>query len=119
MGYKYQLTPDKVDEYELKKRLWKALITVNILEGLRFYVSFACSFAFGELKLLEGSAKIISFIARDESQHLAVSQRIINNYKDVENDKVMLKVIKDTEKEVYKMYDDAVASEKQWATYLF
>jgi ribonucleoside-diphosphate reductase beta chain len=119
MGYKYQLTPDKVDMYELKKRLWKALVTVNILEGLRFYVSFACSFAFGELKLLEGSAKIISFIARDESQHLAVSQRIINNYKDVENDKVMLKVIKDTEKEVYKMYDDAVISEKQWATYLF
>ena len=119
MGYKYHLTPDKVDMYELKTRLWKALITVNILEGLRFYVSFACSFAFGELKLLEGSAKIISFIARDESQHLAVSQRIINNYKDVENDKMMLKIIKDTDKEVYKMYDDAVASEKQWATYLF
>ena len=119
IGYKYQLTPDKVDMYELKKRLWKALITVNILEGLRFYVSFACSFAFGELKLLEGSAKIISLIARDESQHLAVSQRIINNYKEVENDKVMLKVIKDTDAEVYKMYDDAVNSEKQWATYLF
>jgi ribonucleotide reductase beta subunit family protein with ferritin-like domain len=119
MGYKYQLTPDKIDMYELKKRLWKALITVNILEGLRFYVSFACSFAFGELKLLEGSAKIISLIARDESQHLAVSQRIINNYKEIENDKVMLKVIKDTEIEVYKMYDDAVKSEKQWATYLF
>lgn len=119
MGYKYQLTPDKVDIYELKKRLWKALITVNILEGLRFYVSFACSFAFGELKLLEGSAKIISLIARDESQHLAVSQRIINNYKEIENDKVMLKVIKDTDAEVYKMYDDAVNSEKQWATYLF
>lgn len=119
MGYKYQLTPDKVDIYELKKRLWKALITVNILEGLRFYVSFACSFAFGELKLLEGSAKIISLIARDESQHLAVSQRIINNYKEIENDKIMLKVIKDTDAEVYKMYDDAVNSEKQWATYLF
>ena len=95
------------------------MITVNILEGLRFYVSFACSFAFGELKLLEGSAKIISFIARDESQHLAVSQRIINNYRDIERDKVMDKVIKDTEKEVYQMYDDAVGEEKRWATYLF
>ena len=87
LGYKYKLNPDKVDEYELKKKLYLALITVNILEGLRFYVSFACSFAFGELKKLEGSAKIISFIARDESQHLAMSQRIINNWKDFEKDK--------------------------------
>ena len=118
-GHRWHLDKSKVDEYELKKKLWKALVTVNILEGLRFYVSFACSFAFGELKLLEGSAKIISFIARDESQHLAVSQRIINNYRDIERDKVMDKVIKDTEKEVYTMYDDAVQQEKRWATYLF
>jgi len=118
-GHRWHLDKTKVDEYDLKKKLWKALVTVNILEGLRFYVSFACSFAFGELKLLEGSAKIISFIARDESQHLAVSQRIINNYRDVENDKVMNKVIKDTEDDVYKMYDEAVQEEKRWATYLF
>jgi ribonucleoside-diphosphate reductase beta chain len=95
------------------------MVSVNILEGLRFYVSFACSFAFGELKKLEGSAKIISFIARDESQHLAMSQRIINNWKDYENDKDFLKIIKETEKEVYKMYDEAVQEEKRWATYLF
>ena len=118
-GHKWHLDKSKVDEYELKKKLWKALVTVNILEGLRFYVSFACSFAFGELKLLEGSAKIISFIARDESQHLAVSQRIINNYRDIERDKIMDKVIRDTEKEVYHMYDEAVQQEKRWATYLF
>ncbi len=86
---KWHLDKDKVDLYELKKKLWLAMVTVNILEGLRFYVSFACSFAFGERKKLEGSAKIISFIARDESQHLAMSQRIINNYKDIEKDKVM------------------------------
>ena len=119
MGYQWTLTPDKVDLYELKKKLYLAMVSVNILEGLRFYVSFACSFAFGELKLLEGSAKIISFIARDESQHLAVSQRIINNYRDIERDKIMDKVIKDTEKEVYAMYDEAVQQEKRWATYLF
>ena len=95
------------------------MVTVNILEGLRFYVSFACSFAFGELKKLEGSAKIISFIARDESQHLAMSQRIINNWKDFEKDKDFLKIIKETEKDVYKMYDEAVQEEKRWATYLF
>ena len=119
LGYKYKMDPKSVDEYELKKALWLALVTVNILEGLRFYVSFACSFAFGELKLMEGSAKILSLIARDESQHLAVSQRIINNYKNYEKDKVMDKVIKDTEEEVYKLYDEAVQEEKRWATYLF
>ena len=109
----------KVDMYELKKKLYLAMVSVNILEGLRFYVSFACSFAFGELKKLEGSAKIISFIARDESQHLAMSQRVINNWKDYENDKDFLKIIKETEKEVYNMYDEAVQEEKRWATYLF
>tara|TARA_Y100001937_G_scaffold49337_1_gene68750 strand:+ start:6736 stop:7839 length:1104 start_codon:yes stop_codon:yes gene_type:complete len=119
LGYQWTITPNKVDMYELKKRLWLALVTVNILEGLRFYVSFACSFAFGELKKLEGSAKIISFIARDESQHFAMSQQILNNYRERENDKVMSQVIKDTEQEVYKMFDDAVAEEKRWATYLF
>jgi len=119
MGYKWHLNPDKVDMYELKKKLYLAMVSVNILEGLRFYVSFACSFAFGELKLLEGSAKIISFIARDESQHLAMSQKVINNWIDHENDKEMNKVMKDCEKEVYKMYDEALAEEKRWATYLF
>ena len=117
-GMRYQLG-QKIDEYDLKEKLWRTLVTVNILEGLRFYVSFACSFAFGELKLMEGSAKIISFIARDESQHLAVSQRIINNYRGPENDKVMNKVIKNNEKYIEKLYDDAVAEEKRWATYLF
>ena len=118
MGYRWHLDKDKIDLYELKKKMYLAMCTVNILEGLRFYVSFACSFAFGELKLLEGSAKIISFIARDESQHLAMSQTIINNWKKGD-DKDMVKIGKECEKEIYKMYDEALAEEKRWATYLF
>ena len=118
LGYRWHLDKSKVDLYELKKKMYLAMVTVNILEGLRFYVSFACSFAFGELKLLEGSAKIISFIARDESQHLAMSQTVINNWRNGD-DKDMLKIMKDNEKEVYKMYDDALQEEKRWATYLF
>jgi ribonucleotide reductase beta subunit family protein with ferritin-like domain len=119
LGYQYHTDPKSVDIYELKKALWLALITVNVLEGLRFYVSFACSFAFGELKLMEGSAKILSLIARDESQHLAMSQQIIKAYLTKENDKVMNKVIKDTNKDAYRIYDDAVQQEKDWASYLF
>ena len=106
-------------EKELKKLLYLTLVNVNILEGIRFYVSFACSFAFGELKLMEGSAKIISLIARDENLHLAVSQNIINNYKRSEDDKQMLEIIKETEQQVYDMYDTAVQQEKEWAKFLF
>ena len=104
---------------EVKRKLYRAVANVNILEGIRFYVSFACSFAFGELKLMEGSAKIISLIARDENLHLAVSQNIINNYRKHENDKEMLQIIKETEQEVYDMYDTAVQQEKEWAQFLF
>ena len=114
----YYLT-NKGDMKELKRLLYLTIINVNILEGIRFYVSFACSFAFGELKLMEGSAKIISLIARDENLHLAVSQNMINNYRKKEGDKEMLKIIKENEQEVYKMYDEAVQQEKDWATYLF
>jgi ribonucleoside-diphosphate reductase beta chain len=117
-GNRYKLGLE-TDTYELKKRLWLALINVNILEGIRFYVSFACTFAFGELRLMEGSAKIISLIARDESQHLAISQNIIKYYRGVENDKEMHQVIKNCEPEVYKMYEEAVNEEKRWAKYLF
>jgi ribonucleoside-diphosphate reductase beta chain len=108
----------KKDKYELKKRFYKMLISINILEGIRFYVSFACSFGFGELRLMEGSAKIISLIARDESQHLAITQHIIKNYQKNEKDKQMLKVMKQCEDEVYQMYRDAVDEEKEWAKYL-
>ena len=107
------------DLKEVKRKLWRALINVNILEGIRFYVSFACTFSFGELKLMEGSAKIISLIARDESQHLAVSQHIIKNYMRNEGDKQMLQVIKEEEQHVIQMYKDAVDQEKRWAEYLF
>ena len=106
------------NQYELKKRFYKMLISINILEGIRFYVSFACTFGFGELRLMEGSAKIISLIARDESQHLAITQHIIKNYQKKEKDKVMLKVMKDCKQEVYDMYAKAVQEEKDWAEYL-
>ena len=106
------------DRKELKRKLYRAVINVNILEGIRFYVSFACSFAFGELKIMEGSAKIISLIARDESQHLVLTQQILKNWQ--EGDDKEMVVIADEEREnVIEMYKDAVNEEKAWAEYLF
>jgi ribonucleoside-diphosphate reductase beta chain len=104
--------------YELKRKLYLAMMNVNILEGIRFYVSFACSFAFGELKLMEGSAKIISLIARDESQHLVITQNIINKWRDGD-DPDMLEIAKEEQENVYEMFRQAVNEEKTWAEYLF
>ena len=102
----------------LKRQLYRAVANVNILEGIRFYVSFACSFAFGELKLMEGSAKIISLIARDENQHLAITQNILNKWKEGD-DPDMKKIAEEEQEWVYGMFDRAVNEEKKWADYLF
>ena len=103
---------------DVKRKLYRAIANVNILEGIRFYVSFACSFAFGELKLMEGSAKIISLIARDENQHLAITQNILNKWRDGD-DPEMKQIMREEEEWTYKMFDRAVNEEKRWADYLF
>ena len=103
---------------DVKRRLYRAVANVNILEGIRFYVSFACSFAFGELKLMEGSAKIISLIARDENQHLAITQNILNKWA-AGDDPEMKQIMKEEEEWTYKAFDRAVNEEKRWADYLF
>jgi len=103
---------------DVKRKLYRAVANVNILEGIRFYVSFACSFAFGELKLMEGSAKIISLIARDENQHLAITQNILNKWRDGD-DPEMKQIMKEEEEWTYAMFDRAVNEEKRWADYLF
>jgi len=107
-----------IEMKELKRKLYRAVANVNILEGIRFYVSFACSFAFGELKLMEGSAKIISLIARDENQHLVLTQTILKYWR--EGDDPEMKQIMEEEKEwTYKQFDLCVNEEKKWAEYLF
>jgi ribonucleoside-diphosphate reductase beta chain len=109
----------EITEYDLMKKLYLCLISVYILEGLRFYVSFACSFAFAELDKMEGNAKEISLIARDEGQHFSITTNIIRAYVQKEGNEVMLQVMKDCEAEVYEMFDNAVQQEKEWAEYLF
>ena len=105
-------------EKELKRKLYLAVANVNILEGIRFYVSFACSFAFGELKLMEGSAKIISLIARDENQHTVLTQQIIKKWMDGD-DPVMSQIVEEERDTVIGMFKNAVNEEKEWAQYLF
>ena len=106
-----------VDLYELKKKLWIALMSVNILEGVRFYVSFACSWAFAELKKMEGNAKIIKLIARDENLHLGSTQLLLKTLRKDDSD--FDKIAAETEADCVKMFVDAVEQEKAWANYLF
>ena len=107
----------EVDLYELKKALWKTIMSVNILEGVRFYVSFACSWAFAELKKMEGNAKIIKLICRDENLHLASTQYLLKVLP--KDDPDYAKIAKETEAEMVQMFVDAVDQEKAWAKYLF
>ena len=106
-----------VDLYELKKKLWICLASVNILEGVRFYVSFACSWAFAELKKMEGNAKIIKFIARDENVHLGSTQQLLKILP--KDDPDFIKIAEETREECIQMFVDAVDQEKAWAEYLF
>lgn len=104
--------------YEVKRKLYRAIMNVNILEGIRFYVSFACSFAFGELKLMEGSAKIIELIARDEGLHLSITQNILTKWRSGD-DPDMIRIAKEEESWSYQMFENTVNEEKRWADYLF
>jgi len=100
-----------------KESLWLALNAVNALEGIRFYVSFACSWAFAELKKMEGNAKIIKFIARDENVHLASTQQLIKLLP--KEDKEFAKIAIDKEEEVKQIFREVIDQEKAWADYLF
>jgi len=122
-GRLWEFANDGVDlgiseRYNLKRKLYRAIANVNILEGIRFYVSFACSFAFGELKLMEGSAKIISLIARDENQHLVLTQTILNKWRHGD-DPEMAEIAKEEQPVIRQMFKRCVDEEKAWAQYLF
>jgi ribonucleoside-diphosphate reductase beta chain len=100
-----------------KRSLYMCMMSANALEGIRFYVSFACSWAFAELKKMEGNAKIIKFIARDENTHLAATTVMIRNL--IKEDKDFQKIAKKYEEQVVKLFVDVIEQEKEWARYLF
>ena len=109
----------EVSTRKLKERLFLAVCSVNALEAIRFYVSFACSFAFAERELLEGNAKIIKLIARDEALHLTGTQHILNNWKSGKDDPEMKIVSAEMRDEGLQIFLDVVEQEKEWAQYLF
>jgi len=109
----------EVSTRKLKERLYLAVCSVNALEAIRFYVSFACSFAFAERELLEGNAKIIKLIARDEALHLTGTQHILNNWISGRDDPEMKIVAEELKDQGLQIFLDVVDQEKEWAQYLF
>ena len=109
----------EVDLFELKRKLYLCMMSVNVLEAIRFYVSFACSFAFAERRLMEGNAKIIRLIARDEALHLTSTQHIINILQSGEDDPEMAEVARSCYDESVEIFRHAAQQEKEWAEYLF
>lgn len=105
------------NQYNHKKALWLCVHAINALEGVRFYVSFACSWAFAELKKMEGNAKIIKFIARDENVHLAFTQQLIRALP--KSDPDFVKIAEECKPEVEQIFKDVAQQEKDWAKYLF
>ncbi len=108
-----------ISRREVKKKLYLALVSVNVLEAIRFYVSFACSFAFAERELMEGNAKIIKLIARDEALHLTSTQHILNLMADGKDDPEMQEISIECFQETQQIFIDAAQQEKAWAEYLF
>ncbi|QKJ87907.1 Ribonucleotide-diphosphate reductase subunit beta [Paramixta manurensis] len=108
-----------VNLHELKKQLYLCLMSVNALEAIRFYVSFACSFAFAERELMEGNAKIIRLIARDEALHLTGTQHMLNLMRSGEDDPEMKEVAQECRQQCYDLFVLAAQQEKEWAEYLF
>lgn len=108
-----------VTQREIKKKLFLCINSVNALEAIRFYVSFACTFAFAERELMEGNAKIIKLIARDENVHLTSTQHILNLWQYGEDDPEMKEIAEELRDDAYDIFMTAVKQEKQWAHYLF
>ncbi len=105
--------------HDLKKKLYVCLMSVNALEAIRFYVSFACSFAFAERELMEGNAKIIKLIARDEALHLTGTQHMINILRNGQDDFSFMQIAEECKQECFDLFKDAAEQEKEWAEYLF
>ena len=104
---------------ELKRKLYRCMMCVNALEAIRFYVSFACSFAFAERELMEGNAKIIKLIARDEALHLTGTQHILNLLRSGVDDPEMAEIAAECEQDCFDFFKRAALQEKEWAEYLF
>jgi len=119
--YANEIDLAKDDEFrkKIKTMLYLTVVSVNVLEAIRFYVSFACSFSFAERSLMEGNAKVIKLIARDEALHLAGTQNMIQMMAEGKDDPEMAVIALEQREATYEIFREAAEQEKEWAEYLF
>jgi len=103
---------------DVKKQIYLTLVSINILEAVRFYVSFVCAFAFAENKKMIGNADIVKLIKRDEALHLYNTQEILKILHNVKEEGFTV-VADECQEEACKMFESAAIQEKDWASYLF
>ncbi|MBF6057858.1 MULTISPECIES: class Ia ribonucleoside-diphosphate reductase subunit beta [Thiomicrorhabdus] len=119
--YANEIDLDKDDEFrkKIKTALYLTVVSVNVLEAIRFYVSFACSFSFAERSLMEGNAKVIKLIARDEALHLSGTQNMLNLMAEGKDDPELAEIARENKEAAINIFREAAEQEKQWAEYLF
>ena len=104
----------------LMKSLYLCLHVINALEAIRFYVSFACTFNFHKnMEIMEGNAKIMKFIARDEQLHLKGTQYIIRQLQLGTDGDEWVKIAQECEQEAVDIFMEVNRQEKDWAVHLF
>lgn len=123
----YDKCIDSVDKYyrgeipriDAVRDVWLALNTANALESVRFQLSFACSFIFGQTGKLPGLARIVKLIQRDELLHVAITNNLIKVLPQDDIDFAMIKEEEEVKRAVEEIWRDAVLEEDEWAKYLF
>lgn len=103
--------------HALKKKLWLALHSINALEGIRFFVSFACSFSFGQTGRMVGNSSLIKLIANDELMHVAFTTALIRMLPS--DDEEFAVIARECAEEALHIFMEVVTDEKRWGKYLF
>lgn len=119
-AYSNSLTHLEECKRDLMKSLYLCLHVINALEAIRFYVSFACTFNFHKnMEIMEGNAKIMKFIARDEQLHLKGTQYIIRQLQLGTDGDEWVKIAQECEQEAVDIFMEVNRQEKDWAVHLF
>lgn len=116
---KYRAGVSNISLFELKRKFLLMMVSINALEGVSFYQSFACSFSFAEAGLMQGNSNIITLIARDESIHLALTQTILKAWRDGKDDPDFKILFLQEQEHIKNIYENIVEQEREWAQYLF
>jgi ribonucleoside-diphosphate reductase beta chain len=117
--YDALINHDGDDLVDLRKKFILCMASVYMLEAIRFYVSFACSWAFAENGKMDGNAKIIRLIARDELLHFNATANIFKIWRSGSDGQEWVDAFNDCHNEIANMVMLTVEQEKNWATYLF